>query len=442
MRNQRAQNTDDKRKTSSPFRVHTSTTVLAGIASDEQRRARLGNDFTTTGRRDVRGTRRTARGRLLVGAMLACVFGGLAFAGGAAAARTAAKVPDDNTPYGLHAYGTVNDLGPTAGAHFSKPLVGMASTPTGKGYFLAASDGGVFAYGDAAFQGSTGNVALAGPVVGIAATPTGDGYWLVARDGGVFSFGDARFHGSAAGVSTAEIVAIGTTPTGKGYWLAAKDGGIFSFGDAKFFGSAAPLNVTSPIVSMATTRAGNGYTLLAADGGVFAFGDAIFHGSAYATIPNDAVGITSVNDGYAIARKTGSVIVYDDKLPSIGDLPDANRAATIGLASNGNGYWTLQGGPLVDHFDAFLTCTRQHESSPNGPGYDDGYGAVNPAHRYFGAYQFGPSTWSNTARHAGRLDLVGVNPAQACVEDQDALAWDLFNWQGYQPWENRCLGLR
>jgi hypothetical protein len=31
------------------------------------------------------------------------------------------------------------------------------------------------------------------PVVGMAATPSGDGYWLIAGDGGVFAFGDARF---------------------------------------------------------------------------------------------------------------------------------------------------------------------------------------------------------------------------------------------------------
>ena len=29
------------------------------------------------------------------------------------------------------------------------------------------------------------------PVVGMAPTPSGEGYWLVAADGGVFSFGDA-----------------------------------------------------------------------------------------------------------------------------------------------------------------------------------------------------------------------------------------------------------
>jgi hypothetical protein len=34
------------------------------------------------------------------------------------------------------------------------------------------------------------------PVVGIAATPTGKGYWLICADGGVFAFGDATYLGN------------------------------------------------------------------------------------------------------------------------------------------------------------------------------------------------------------------------------------------------------
>lgn len=34
------------------------------------------------------------------------------------------------------------------------------------------------------------------PVVGMAATPTGKGYWIVCADGGVFGFGDADFFGN------------------------------------------------------------------------------------------------------------------------------------------------------------------------------------------------------------------------------------------------------
>ena len=57
-------------------------------------------------------------------------------------------------------------------------------------------DGGIFTFGDARFHGSMGATPLNAPIVGIAATTTGNGYWLAAGDGGIFTFGDARFHGS------------------------------------------------------------------------------------------------------------------------------------------------------------------------------------------------------------------------------------------------------
>ena len=41
------------------------------------------------------------------------------------------------------------------------------------------------------FYGSTGAIHLNQPIVGMAATPDGGGYWLVASDGGIFTFGDA-----------------------------------------------------------------------------------------------------------------------------------------------------------------------------------------------------------------------------------------------------------
>ena len=62
-----------------------------------------------------------------------------------------------------------------------------------------ASDGGIFAFGDAQYYGSMGGKPLNNPVVGIASTPDGGGYWEVASDGGVFAFGDAQFYGSMGG---------------------------------------------------------------------------------------------------------------------------------------------------------------------------------------------------------------------------------------------------
>ena len=92
-------------------------------------------------------------------------------------------------------YGGAPMLGTPAtyGIHLSRPVLGMAATPTGGGYWLVASDGGIFSFGDAHFYGSTGSIHLNQPIVGMAATPTGRGYWLVASDGGIFSFGDAAF---------------------------------------------------------------------------------------------------------------------------------------------------------------------------------------------------------------------------------------------------------
>jgi hypothetical protein len=105
---------------------------------------------------------------------------------------------------------------------------------------MVASDGGVFAFGDARFYGSTGNLRLNQPIVGMAATSTGHGYWLVASDGGVFSFGDARFHGSTGNIRLNQPI------------VGMADGGVFAFGDAPFYGSAAGLTA-SPVVALGAT---------------------------------------------------------------------------------------------------------------------------------------------------------------------------------------------
>jgi hypothetical protein len=163
--------------------------------------------------------------------------------------------------------------GPIPG--LNKPIVGMASTPSGSGYWLVASDGGVFTFDNAQFHGSAANLTLIRPIVGMASTPSGNGYWLVASDGGVFAFGDAQFYGSLAITHlNAPIEGITAGPDGDGYWLDGADGGIFAFGGAKFFGSipGSPGSVAGPVLS---TPDGGGYWLsLQGTGGCDAFGDA------------------------------------------------------------------------------------------------------------------------------------------------------------------------
>jgi hypothetical protein len=51
--------------------------------------------------------------------------------------------------------------------HVNRPIVGMAADPTGNGYWLVASDGGVFSFGNAAFEGSAGGSVLNRPIVGM-----------------------------------------------------------------------------------------------------------------------------------------------------------------------------------------------------------------------------------------------------------------------------------
>jgi peptidoglycan hydrolase-like protein with peptidoglycan-binding domain len=144
------------------------------------------------------------------------------------------------------------------GGHLlNAPVVGMAATGDGGGYWLVASDGGIFSFGDAVFHGSMGGHALEEPMVGMAATADGGGYWTVASDGGIFSFGDAVFHGSMGGhVLDEPMVSMAATSDGGGYWTLAADGGIFSFGDAPFVGSGTGGSVEAPAVGMAARPGG------------------------------------------------------------------------------------------------------------------------------------------------------------------------------------------
>ncbi|WP_195210302.1 transglycosylase family protein [Actinomarinicola tropica] len=81
------------------------------------------------------------------------------------------------------------------------------------------------------------------------------------------------------------------------------------------------------------------------------------------------------------------------------------------------------GGPTAAQWAALRQC----ESGGN-------YQAVSASGRYYGAYQFLPSTWDATASRAGRSDLVGVRPDHAAPADQDAMALALYNSQGSSPW--------
>jgi hypothetical protein len=125
----------------------------------------------------------------------------------------------------------------------------------------------------------------------MAVTPSGRGYWLVASDGGIFAYGDAQFYGSMGGRPlNLPVVGIAPDPATGGYWEVASDGGIFSF-NAPFFGSTGAIHLNQPIVGMVPTQNGGGYWFVASDGGVFNYGNAPFAGSLGGSGVNDAAGL-------------------------------------------------------------------------------------------------------------------------------------------------------
>jgi polysaccharide biosynthesis protein PslG len=165
--------------------------------------------------------------------------------------------------------GVGNASTPAATPHAVSALSGgrlIAADPLG-GYWTVNSVGVITPHGGAPMFGSpaTSGIRLNQPIVGMAATPGGGGYWLVAGDGGIFTFGDARFYGSTGAIRLNQpIVGMAATPGGGGYWLVAGDGGIFTFGDATFYGSLGGGSTT--IIGIILSRATPGYTLVGSVG--------------------------------------------------------------------------------------------------------------------------------------------------------------------------------
>jgi hypothetical protein len=128
--------------------------------------------------------------------------------------------------------------------------------------------------------------------------------------------------------------------------------------------------------------------------------------------------------GYVAAKQREAIASYVDA---------TQRAAAARAAARhrrSNAVRSTSGTPRGANASSpggFLACVRRHESGGN-------YAALNGRSGTAGAYQFMPGTWNNTARSAGRPDLVGVNPAAANAADQDALAQHLYATQGAAPW--------
>ena len=306
------------------------------------------------------------------------------------------------TPYeGAPSLGSPASLG----LHLSKPIMGMAATPTGRGYWLVGSDGGVFSFGDATFYGSTGSIHLNQPIVGMAATPTGRGYWLVASDGGIFSFGDAAFHGSTGSINLNQpIVGMASTPDGGGYWLVASDGGIFTFGDATFYGSTGSIHLNQPIVGMAPTPDGGGYWLVASDGGIFTFGDATFYGSLGGSGKTVlGVVVTPSPSGYVLVQSNGTATAFT--ATESGSNPAVLTTQSVGIGGGTQGADcepTLHPTATVD---SGLDSVFANETGPGWIGGDGTYSTELPNGQESFVFS---DTLIGTAQSSGLSSLTGM----------------------------------
>jgi cell wall-associated NlpC family hydrolase len=218
-----------------------------------------------------------------------------------------------NTAGDVSTHGDAANYGSLAGTALAAPITHIVATPDGKGYWLVAADGGIFTFGDAGFFGSMGGQRLNAPVVDMTPTPDGKGYWLVASDGGVFTFGDAVFRGSMGGKHLNKaVVGIAADFQTGGYWEVASDGGIFSFG-APFLGSTGSLALNKPVNGMTPTADDQGYLFVASDGGIFTFGTAKFEGSTgglHLNAPIVGLAVDSATGGYWLVGSDGGIFSF------------------------------------------------------------------------------------------------------------------------------------
>ncbi len=319
--------------------------------------------------------------------------------------------------------------------------VATTANRAGNGAWLLEPNGQVRVAGRArAVVGASTNP-VTNPAVDVATAQRG--IWVLASRGRITARGGAVALSLPPDASAdARYVALAAQPSGTGAFVLRSDGRVYALGSAVRRGDAFGGLAGEQPVDIAASPSGRGYYVVTAHGRVFAFGDARFVGDPHGFVGPDVVGIIPDDDGrgYWIAFDTGAVVSYRAGAQREAFAP-ASGVAVVAVTEHPTGTpWTLQG-TAVDHMHPFLVCTRSHESSHTPPAYDDGYDAVSPSGKYRGAYQFARTTWDNTARHAGRLDLVGVDPAAASVIDQDTLALHLYRWQGADPWLGRCAGL-
>lgn len=216
-------------------------------------------------------------------------------------------------------FGSLSSSGGPGGGVLAAPIVGIAATPDGLGYFEAGANGTVYNFGNAGFYGSA-TIGAGSRVVGIAATSDGLGYWLVTNKGAVYAFGDAHYRGGVSGVT--DVVGIAPTLDNLGYYIAEANGKVTALGNAVFHGDMFGIHLNKPVVGVAVNAVNDGYWLVGGDGGIFAFGGAGFYGSMIGHHLNGAaVGMAGTPEG-----KGYWIVAADNGLFTFGSARYAGNA--------------------------------------------------------------------------------------------------------------------
>ena len=415
-----------QRRDTHEVRSHSGATSLAGDASKAQAEA-----LTEQPQQPLHQTGRVTKLARIFGAGAAtCGLLGLTLIGTAVAdgpAAPGALLGREAPPF---------DVPGVTNRH-----VAAIANPSGTGAWMLETDGSIDTIGAARSRRGMPTDPTMNPAVDLA--PSGHGFWILTARGRLTARGGApTLVGPRPALGARKYVAISALPTGDGAYALRSDGLIEALGRAQHRGDLRGRVGTDRVVDIAVAPSGLGYFVVTARGEVHKFGRVFHDGDPGGFIGPDVVGLATDPDGrgYWIALDTGAVLAYRAGEHRPAFAANTGVSAVEITAVDDRDFWTLQSA-TVDHMHPFLVCTRSHESSHTPPAYDDGYDAINPSGTYRGAYQFSRSTWNSTAEHAGRPDLVGVDPAAASVVDQDTMALHLYGWQGADPWLGRCAGL-
>ena len=153
------------------------------------------------------------------------------------------------------------------GTGFSGAVVAAAAVPgSGGGFWVINDDGRVFGTpGVSTFGDWTdgGHVPVA-----LVATPSGKGYYILESDGGISTRGDAVFFGAGRNADDHTWAGMALSLDGSGavngYWTITMDGTLYPYGAAQRYGyDVLGLDqANGPVRSMAANKGGDGFAVL------------------------------------------------------------------------------------------------------------------------------------------------------------------------------------